>query len=210
MPSSAISLGRFAFGLVVAGEAILLGMTVAAGARYPGYDHARQYISELGATGAADGWVVSWAGFLAVGALTLGFCLIAAWLMRRSIPGVIGWLLLGINACAYLNSAWYRCEFECAGESPAQMMHNLFGAVGYLAGCLGLVLAGLSAKGARWLTVLGVVCAVLAFLGLSGMGEGSEFRGLFQRVTETAVAVFMLAFGWALANGRTGEAAVRP
>jgi uncharacterized membrane-anchored protein len=210
MRPAAVKPGRLAFGLLLLGEAILLGMVVVAGARYPGYDHARQYISELGATGAVDGWAVSWVGFVAVGTLTLAFCLIAAWLMRRNVLGVIGWLLLGLNAYAYLNSAWYRCDFECAGDSPAQMMHNLFGGLGYLAGCLGLVLAGLSAKVARWLTVLGVVCAAVAFLGLSGMGEGSEFRGLFQRVTESAIAVFMLAFGWALANGRIGEATVRP
>lgn len=205
-----MNLGRLAFGLLILGEAILLGMVVVAGARYPGYDHSRQYISELGATGAVDGWAVSWVGFLAVGTLTLAFCLIAAWLMRRSLLGVIGWLLLGLNAYAYLNSAWYRCELECTGDTLAQTMHNLLGALGYLAGCLGLLLAGLSAKGLRWLTLLGVACAALVFFGLSGMGEGAEFRGLFQRVTESAIAVFMLAFGWALAVGRVGEAAARP
>ena len=199
-------MGRLAFGLLIVGEAILLAMVVIAGARYPGYDHARQYISELGATGAIDGWAVSWLAFLPIGVLVGAFCLISAWIARRNGLAVIGFLLLAFNAYAYPNSAWFRCDFECAGASPTQMMHNLVGLVGYLAGCTGVLLAGLSAKagGARWLMPLGVICAVLAFVGLGGLV--GEFSGLFQRLTEAAIAVFMLAYGWVQARGRVGRA----
>lgn len=197
------SLRRLAFGLLLAGEAWLLVMLVVGGARYPGYDHGRQFISELGATGAADGWAVSWLAFLPIGILVGAFCLIAAWTKRLRPLGLIGWLLLALNAYAYANSAWFRCDFECAGTSTTQAMHNLFGLLGYLGAVAGLLLAGLSARssGARWLAPLGAVCAVLALVGFGGL-VGSEWRGAFQRLTEAATAAFMLAWGWAMVRAR--------
>lgn len=202
-----MTLSRLSFGLLVLGEAILLALVLIGGARYPGYDHASQFISELGATGAVDGWGISWIGFLSIGVLVGAFCLISAWLMRSRIVGLIGWLLLAFNAYAYLNSVWFRCSYECAGETPAQVMHNLVGALGYLAGCIGLVLAGLSARNSKasWLVALGIVCAILSFVGLFGLGSTTELRGAFQRLTEVSIAVFMLAFGWALATERVGK-----
>lgn len=193
---------RLALALLVAGEALLLALVVVGGARAPGYDHARQFISELGATGAADGWVVSWLGFLPIGLLCGAFCLISAWLGRRRPLAVVGWLLLALNAYAYANSAWFRCETACAGMSSAQMMHNLFGLLGYVGAIAGMLLAGLSVRGTRapWLVPLGVVCALLALVGLGGLGL--EHRGAFQRMTEAAIAVFMLSWGWAQARGR--------
>jgi len=200
-----VVVGRVAFTLLAVAEALLLGMTLVGAARYPGYDHARQFISELGATGAPDGWVVSWLAFLPIGLLVMAACLLMAWRMRSSALAVAGFLLLAVNAYAYVNSVWFRCDFECAGTSVAQGMHNLIGLLGYLAGCVGLLLAGLSAKGHRTLRVLGVVCAVLAFAGLMGLGATAETggpAGAFQRLTEAAIALFMLAYAWVLATGR--------
>ena len=45
-----------------AGYALFIGMIVWAGAAWPGYDHLRQFISELGATGAPNGQTFGAAG----------------------------------------------------------------------------------------------------------------------------------------------------
>lgn len=200
-----VVIGRLAFGLLVAAEALLLVMVVVGGARYPGYDHLNQFISELGATGAPDGWAVSWLAFLPIGLLVMAACLLIAWWVRSSALAVLGFLLLAFNAYAYVNSVWFRCEFECVGTSVAQGMHNLVGLLGYLAACFGLLLAGLSSTGSRPLKLLGLVCAGLAFVGMAGLAGTAETggpAGAFQRLTEAAVAVFMLVYGWALATGR--------
>lgn len=198
--------GRLAFGLLLLGEAIQWALIPIAGALYPGYDHLRQYISELGATGAVTGYAVSWWGFFPAGVLIIGFCLIAAWLMRRNALAVIGMLLLAWYAYGLVGAAFYPCAFECArdGDDPAQMMHDLIGGTGYLAGVLGVLLAGVAAAGtrAKELVPLGVICALVAFIGFSGLVADIGMIGLSQRVLEAALTVFLLAFGLALARGR--------
>lgn len=48
----------------------------------PGYSHIRNYISELGASGAAYGELVSWIGFLPVGVLLAIFLVVALPVVR--------------------------------------------------------------------------------------------------------------------------------
>lgn len=206
-----MSARHLAFACLLAGEAIFLALILIGGAAYPGYDHARQYISELGATGAVTGPAVSWWGFMPSGALILAFCLVAAWLMRRRAMAVIGLLLLAWYAFGLINSAVFPCDYECArvDPSPAQMMHDLVGGTGYLAAIAGVLLVALSAarSGARWLVPLGVVCAMIAFAGFSGIAGDIELRGLSQRVLEAALALFLIAFGYGLTRGWLGRAA---
>jgi hypothetical protein len=197
--------GRVAFGLVVVGELIQLGAVLAGGAVYPGYDHARQYISELGATGAVTGPAVSWWGFVPSGLFIAAFCLIAAWLVRRSALAVVACLMLAWYGLSLSAAGVWPCAFECARSEVTfdAMMHDLLGGTGYLTGVLGLALAGLSLRTfeARWLGPLGLVCAAVAGIGFGAMIADVALGGLFQRMLEIAMAVFLLAFGWTLAKG---------
>lgn len=205
MPSSAVSLGRLAFGLLVVGELIQLGTVIAGGAVYPGYDHARQYISELGATGAVTGPAVSWWGFVPSGLLITAFCLIAAWLLRRNALAVVACFMLAWYGLSLSAAGVYPCAFECARTEVTfdAMMHDLVGGTGYLTGVLGVAIAALAVRSgeAGWLRALGLVCAVVAAAGFAAIIVDVELGGLFQRALEGALAVFLLAFGWALARG---------
>jgi hypothetical membrane protein len=205
MPSPAISLGRLAFCLLVVGELIQLGAVIAGGAIYPGYDHARQYISELGATGAVTGPAVSWWGFVPSGLLITAFCLIAAWLLRRNALAVVACFMLAWYGLSLSAAGVYPCAFECARTEVTfdAMMHDLVGGTGYLTGVLGVAIAALAVRSgeAGWLRSLGLVCAVVAAAGFAAIIVDVELGGLFQRALEGALAVFLLAFGWALARG---------
>lgn len=198
-------LGRIAFGLLLIGELIQLTTVVVGGAVYPGYDHARQYISELGATGAVTGPAVSWWGFVPSGLFITGFCLIAAWLLRRNAAAVAACLMLAWYGLSLSAAGVYPCAFECARSEVTfdAMMHDLMGGTGYLTGVLGLALAGLAIRSgeALWLGPLGLICAGVAAAGFAAIIADVELGGLFQRLLETALAVFLLAFGWALAKG---------
>ena len=202
--------GRIAFGLLLIGELIQLATVLAGGAVYPGYDHARQYISELGATGAVTGPAVSWWGFVPSGLFITGFCLIAAWLLRRNAAALVACLMLGWYGLSLSAAGVYPCAFECARSdlSVNALMHDLVGGTGYLTGVLGLALAGLSIGPgrARWLRPLGLVCAAVAATGFAAIIADVELGGLFQRLLEGALAVFLLAFGWALARGSLSSA----
>lgn len=196
---------RLAFGLLVVGELIQLGAVLVGGAVYPGYDHARQYISELGATGAVTGPAVSWWGFVPGGLFITAFCLIAAWLLRRNLLAVAACLMLAWYGLSLSAAGVYPCAFECARTEVSfdAMMHDLVGGTGYLTGVLGVALAAFSIRSgdARWLRPLGLVCAVVATVGFAAIIADVELGGVFQRALEGALAVFLLAFGWALARG---------
>ena len=83
-------------------------------------------------------------------------------------------------------------------------MHDLFGGTGYLAGVMGVFLAGYAARKSRaaWLQPLGIICALVGAVGLSGVVADIEYGGLFQRMLELSMAIFLLSYGWALATGR--------
>lgn len=196
---------RLAFGLLVIGELIQLGTVLAGGAAYPGYDHARQYISELGATGAATGPAVSWWGFVPSGLFITAFCLIAAWLLRRNALAVAACLMLAWYGLSLSAAGVYPCAFECARSEVTfnAMMHDLLGGTGYLTGILGVALAAFSIRPgeAGWLRPLGLVCTAVTMVGFAAVIADVEFGGVFQRGLEGALAIFLLAFGWALARG---------
>ena len=198
-------LSRLAFAAVVAGLGILFAAVVWGGSVYPGYDHARQFMSELGATGAVTGSRVSNWGFVPNGVLITVFSLLAAWILRRSALAVAACLLLAANGVGMAGAGVYPCDFECSRSDPtaAAVLHDLFGGLGYLCAILGVGLASLWARNsdAPWLAPLGVVVLIVSVIGFYGVVAEVELMGLFQRAMETALAVFMLAIGWALMKG---------
>ncbi len=198
-------LSRLAFGLIVLGLAVLLAAVIWGGAVYPGYDHARQFMSELGATDAVTASSVNTWGYIPNGLFVAAFCLLAAWILRRSPLAVVACLFLAGNGVGMAGAGVYPCDFECSRSDPsvAAELHDLFGGLGYLCAILGVGLAGLWARksDAPWLAPLGLVVLIVSVIGFYGVVAEVELRGLFQRAMEVALAVFMLALGWALMNG---------
>lgn len=201
-------LSRIAFVAIVAAVGILLAAVVWGGAVYPGYDHARQFMSELGATGSVTGPTTNALGYVPNGVLVTVFSLLAAWILRRSALAVVACLLLAANGLGMTGAGIYPCDFECSrsDQSVAARLHDLFGGLGYLFALLGVGLAALWARtsDAPWLAPLGVLVLLLSVVGFYGVIAEVELLGLFQRVMETALAVFMLALGWALLRGVRG------
>ena len=198
-------LSRLAFAAIAVGVGVLVVTVLWGGANYPDYDHARQYMSELGATGSVTGgWVNTW-GYIPNGVLMTVGSLLAAWVLRRSALAVLGCLLLAGNGLGMTGAGIYPCDFECSRSDPSAvaMLHDLFGGLGYLLAIVGVALVALWARSstARWLAPLGGVVVIVSVLGLYGVIAEVELKGLLQRLMETALAVFMLALGWALTQG---------
>lgn len=208
MRAADAGLSRLAFAALVAGLGVLSIAVLWGGAVYPGYDHARQFMSELGATGAVTGPSVSLWGFAPNGVLVTVFSLLAAWILRRSALAVVACLLLAGNGVGMTGAAVYPCDFECSRSDPsvAALLHDLFGGLGYLCAIVGVGAAALWARrtDASLLAPLGVVVLIVSVVGFYGVVAELELRGLYQRAMEVALAVFMLALGWALMKGVRG------
>lgn len=187
----------------VLGALWMLAMTVIGGATFPGYDHASQFISELGANGAPHGLAVSLGGFLPVGVLLTAFA-VCAWLAApRSALSTIGFIGIVLFAVGYLAASYYRCDFGCRPETPSvsQQMHNAFGLLGYMFAPLCMLLLGLAARAwanAGWLAAWAFASAGLTLVGLLTLAPESPFVGWSQRLIEAGVLSWVAACGFYL------------
>lgn len=176
---------------------VLAVAAVAGGLAYPGYDHLTQYISELGATGAPTSDSVSLA-FMVSGGLLAAFWLLCGALFPRNLLSVLGFGLSALNGLGLLLGGVFRCDFECSTVdlSPAGMLHDVFGGLGYLCGIAGVFLIGVAARGwpqGRGLFGLSLICGIPAALALWLIHPAFEWYGAAQRVVEIALAVWTLA-----------------
>lgn len=189
------------------GVAWIVALTVVGGAAYPGYDHATQYISELGARGAPYAGWVNGLGFLPAGLLLTTFAALAWRAVPRATAATLGMVGLALYAVGYLGAAAFPCDFGCRPDEPSvsQALHNLFGLVGYALAPATLFTLGLAAR--RWrggtpLSWLGFVLAVPALLGLLALESASA--GAAQRVLEASVLAWVAASSLYL-WGRAGD-----
>lgn len=190
---------------------ILAAATVAGGLAYPGYDHLRQYISELGATGAPTGEAVSLA-FMASGVLLTAFWVICAVLFRDSRLAVLGFALSALNGLGLFFGGVFQCDFECSLASPSTeaVLHDVFGGLGYLAGIAGVLVVGLAWRNRsdrRRLFRLSLLCGVPAAMAIWLIHPGFDWYGAAQRVVELALAIWTVAVALEV---RRPQAANRP
>lgn len=191
----------------ILGPLAVLLLTVIGGANFPNYSHASQFISELGATGAPNGRIISLAGFLPAGALIIAFAFFAWRSLPRSVATSFGMVGIVLFALGYLVAAFFPCEGDCRSTEPtlSQAIHNLFGLAGYLAAPLSLFALGWQAR--RWarathLSVLGFMGSGLALLGLLFLSPDFRYVGVAQRVLEGSVLAWILACALYLAPPR--------
>lgn len=186
-----------ALGCAILSLLVLAAATIAGGMAYPGYDHLTQYISELGATGAPTSQGVSLA-FMISGAFLTAFWLLCAGLFPHSTLSIVGIGLSALNGIGLLLGGVFRCDFECSTEdlSPAAVLHDVFGGVGYLCGIAGVFVVGIAARNwpqGRGLFGLSLICGIPAALAIWLIHPAFEWYGAAQRVVEIALTVWTMA-----------------
>jgi len=179
-----------------AGIAVVVLGTLLAGMRFPGYSHARQYISELGARGAPDGVWVTWGMFLPAGLLLTAF----AWQASRRLPCSVGARMglagVALYAFGYLASVPFRCAAGCRADVAdlQQALHNLVGGISYLCGAMGLIVLGIAARRwpqARGLVVAGIGGGVLSLFAFGGLSQDFAYAGFAQRLIEGSMLLWI-------------------
>lgn len=167
----------------------------------PGYDHIRQYMSELAATGRPGAALLSY-WWIASGALLVLF---AIGLGRETQRGALGTSLGPIAIAMYgvftgIGSGLFPCDEGCVGLTWSGRVHDEVNAVGAMAQ---LVAPGLIAF--RWTQTprlriwsLGMQAAmVVSFLGFmvyaeSTHGQPNTRAGLWQRLYQGAFYVWLI------------------
>ncbi len=192
--------GKLAMFNGVLGALWTLALVVVGGAAVPGYDHASQFISELGATGMPHGPIVSWAGFLPIGILTSAFAFFAWRAAPRSLRSTLGFVGVFLFAIGYVGSAFFPCDYGCRPEepSPSQMLHNLLGLAGYLSAPLTLLLLGLASRAwpkANAVSLVAFVGAGISLLAIVTLSEESDLVGVSQRALEASMQIWVAACG---------------
>jgi hypothetical membrane protein len=173
-------------------------LTIVGGANFPNYNHASQFISELGADGAPNARFINLAGFLPAGIFITAFAFFARRSLPRSAATTFGMIGLALFALGYLVAVVFPCEPGCRPADPtlSQAIHNLFGLAGYLIAPPSLFALGWQAgrwPKARHLSVLGFLGAGFALLGLLFLSPDFKYVGVAQRVLEGSVLTWIMA-----------------
>jgi hypothetical protein len=200
----------------LAAAAWALAVPLLGGALEPGYSQVAQFISELGARGAAHARAVAVFGFAPIGALMLAF-LAAVSTQLPPVPQTrFGLAALSMVGLAYLVSAVFPCDAGCPSQgSHAQAVHNLFGLLEYTGAFIGLRVLATGFRSApewRGLAPLTGGAAIVVAAGFVAMlSPGLEWcRGLSQRVAELAIFGWVALVGLHLLRRDPGAAANPP
>jgi Protein of unknown function (DUF998) len=126
---------------------------VAASLKHPGYNHLKNFISELGATGAPGAAIMNFAGFFPYGALIVAFALALHRGIRPDVGGSLGPSILGLYGLAYVALSLAHCDPGCQAVTPSlhHRLHSLLGDLISLTAVLGpFMLYSRMAKDAAW------------------------------------------------------------
>lgn len=172
----------------VAIPVLWFGILLAAGALRPGYDHIRQYMTEL--TVGDNAWLAL-LDFFVVGPLVLLF---AFALMKAGAPR-LGVLLIGLKGVAIIVGGLFIGDVDIGVRTTSGLIHNLSVVIGNVAMAAGIVVVALAWRRAVAFSVVSAAVIVIAnalLVVATPQGTGSPdaplapWAGLIQRVSMLA------------------------
>jgi hypothetical membrane protein len=192
---------RLALPLALIAALAMVGGTVIGGALFPGYSHAAQFMSELGATGAPHEWPMRLGSFLPAGVALLMFAWVAYRSLPQSAPLTLGLLGLTVYALGYVVAVFFPCDFGCRPAAPSlsQIIHNLVGGIGYVVAPVMLVLLGVGVRGLPQgvpLSNAAFALAPIALVGMVTLSPKLATVGLSQRAIELSVLTWIALLAW--------------
>ncbi len=188
---------KISFWSAIIGIVVIISYAILGGMTYPAYDHAAQYLSELGAIDAPHRELISWGGFFLFGVLIILFA-ITAWLsLPKSTLMTVGFIAIAYYAVGSMQAAFFPCDIGCRPEDPSfsQIMHNVIGGTSYLAGLIGLIILGKIAR--KWqnasaLSWFGIIGGVIGIIAFGFLDPSFAYVGIAQRVLETCMNFWIL------------------
>lgn len=185
------------------GVLFFLSSAILGGLQFSEYSHISQLISESYAIGTTYGLQLRYLGFLPSGIFIAAFAFYAASVLPKSTFSKLGFTGLGLfYGIATIIVSLFPCDKGCnkefADPSLSQLIHNLTGLFTYIIVPISLVILGIAAKNwanGKYLARLGIVCGLTAilFVGILSSDLQSKFIGLYQRIIESSVLVWIVA-----------------
>jgi len=176
---------------------------IIAGELRPGFDHAGQYISELGERGSTTEVFMRYGGFVATGLLHVGyaaaFYAIVARITGRSRLTLLVAVLIALNGLGRIGAGVFACEPGCAAPDViGQRLHSLAATIAFLAIAAATLLGAILFRRDRLLRPLGAYslatgCAGLLFLALMSASEATHAStGLYERLASGVLTLWVL------------------
>lgn len=184
--------------------------TIIAGYLYPNYSHISQFISESYAIDAKYGFYLRWLGFIPSGIFFSVFFFFVWKNLPKSIYsnlGMLGFIILygiGTIICSifYCDSG---CNPQNINPSISQIIHNITGGLFYLFLLFLYFLIFLASK--KWpinktfsyitffLTFFSLILIIILFQDFNSIN-----KGLYQRLIEATLLIWILYFSFSLNN----------
>jgi len=194
--------GKIALWCGILGVSSFIVATIAGGMLFPGYSHISQLISESYAIGTPFGTHLRFFGIIPSGILLATFAFFALKTIPSTTKEKLGFAGIGIfYGLATIVVGIFPCEAGCNPEmlNPglSQIIHNLSGFLTYLFVPVCLVILGLAAlkwPNAKHVAAMGFICGLtsFAFVWILAIDFESSYAGLYQRITEGAILLWIL------------------
>jgi hypothetical protein len=188
----------------LAGTALYVTACVLSGLQVPHYSHVSQYLSEAVALGMPYGPLIRYGLLVPSGVLISAFYVLAASAVPRSVLGSLGLYGLAIfHGGLHILASIFPCVEGCnIGRSTrilAQDIHNFIALFSYLLVPFCLSAIGFGAR--RWpngfvLSVAATLAAIVCFVfdAILWLRPFSPYAGLFQRIMEASVLIWIVTF----------------
>jgi Protein of unknown function (DUF998) len=184
------------------GVALFIVTTLLAGLQTENYSHLSHLISESYAIGTPYGVWLRYFGFIPSGICLFLFSILAIQQLPKSANATIALAGIGIfyglgTVVVSIFPCSEGCETAVADPVLSQMIHNLSGMLTYLIVPVCLIVLGNAARtwpNDRNVATTGIICGVTAiiFVALLTINIQSPYAGLYQRIVEGSILLFIL------------------
>ncbi|MEQ8878976.1 MAG: DUF998 domain-containing protein [Cyclobacteriaceae bacterium] len=166
------------------------------------YNHASQFISELGATNTSNAIFMNLSGFLPFGLLMVGFGVSLFSLLPKGISFRFGSLLVLVFGLGVILAGLFSCDAGCPDVgSKENNIHNQVSAVAFFSAIIGTGIFGISFRNhSDWKPVW--VYSILTFIVSAGFLaaminsiEASTLNGMWQRMLLLTLFVWFGVIG---------------
>ncbi|MBC7932222.1 MAG: DUF998 domain-containing protein [Rubrivivax sp.] len=173
------------------------------GSLTPGYSHAAQYVSELGARGSSTELLIRYSGFVPTGLMHMAFAASLYVAFRGNKLASVAAALLALNGLGRVGAGLFPCEPGCSVPRVllSQKLHSAASGVGFFALIGAAILWGIALrrggrlKGLRLYSIASGLLGLVFLLLMSWSDELRAATGLYERLSSGVLStwVFVMA-----------------